>query len=499
MGKEVKIGLSVIGTLLCALGGVVYKQVTRQPEESVAAAISPAPPALRSGPRYASGPTVAAPPDETSTDAPAARTSSSRWNPDPAAPADDSTDVASTDESTHTSSTSSASVSNPFHSRAADTSESAPADPTGDVTANSYDDAATEPGADSYDAQATTDSAEYAATPTPDDYLAADVDTAEPTADAPLTDASTPETERAEPMRQPASNRFAADKYTPHDGAATQSPSEEWSEPADASFREPNAFQPDPDVQLTSGPQSSRRSPARAADASGGYGSPTAPPSRTRASEPNYQTPQTGYGNQNGYGTQEGYGTPEPAADPTVIREEDPANSMVQDPGSEEYVVEPDENFWAIAKKLYGSGAYFKALYEYNRPQYPRSDQLRAGDIIAAPPLTILERKYPHLCPRPADPEKTRLGNTRSISSNRRMASVATGGGGRTYTVEEGDTLFDIARHELGKAGRWVDIYDLNREQLGQDFDYLQPGTVLMLPADDSDPRTTQPHAPLRR
>ena len=46
----------------------------------------------------------------------------------------------------------------------------------------------------------------------------------------------------------------------------------------------------------------------------------------------------------------------------------------------------------------------------------------------------------------------------------------------------EGDTLFNIARYELGKASRWAEIYDLNRDVLGKDFNYLTPGTQLTLP-----------------
>ena len=60
--------------------------------------------------------------------------------------------------------------------------------------------------------------------------------------------------------------------------------------------------------------------------------------------------------------------------------------------------------------------------------------------------------------------------------------------GGRTYQVQEGDTLFDIARNELGKASRWGEIYELNREALGKDFDYLTPGMRLTLPAKDAAP-----------
>jgi nucleoid-associated protein YgaU len=65
-------------------------------------------------------------------------------------------------------------------------------------------------------------------------------------------------------------------------------------------------------------------------------------------------------------------------------------------------------------------------------------------------------------------------------------ASTRIGGGGRVYTVADGDTLFEIARHELGKPARWAEIYQLNRDQLGDDFDYLRPGTELVLPVDAS-------------
>ncbi len=73
----------------------------------------------------------------------------------------------------------------------------------------------------------------------------------------------------------------------------------------------------------------------------------------------------------------------------------------------------------------------------------------------------------------------------RSDSRGRR-ASAPSASGGRTHTVAEGESLFDIARNELGKASRWVEIYDLNAEALGNDIDNLTPGTQIILPDDDA-------------
>ncbi len=85
----------------------------------------------------------------------------------------------------------------------------------------------------------------------------------------------------------------------------------------------------------------------------------------------------------------------------------------------------------------------------------------------------LLER-YAELCPkqRKAPPAHSTLV---PASTRHRV-------GERVYVVGEGDTLFDIAKYELGKATRWAEIYELNRDVLGDEFDYLRPGTELVLP-----------------
>jgi hypothetical protein len=53
---------------------------------------------------------------------------------------------------------------------------------------------------------------------------------------------------------------------------------------------------------------------------------------------------------------------------------------------------------------------------------------------------------------------------------------------GQTYTVAGGESLFDIARCKLGKASRWVEIYDLNADVLGKDIDSLPSGISIVIP-----------------
>jgi len=157
------------------------------------------------------------------------------------------------------------------------------------------------------------------------------------------------------------------------------------------------------------------------------------------------------------------------------------------------YEVLPNESFYSIAERLYGTPAYYQALTEHNRRQYPNG-RLKPGDVILAPSPEELAKTYPALCPRPDRREEIERRNT-LVSSPGRVR------GGRVYVVQEGDTLYDIARYELGKARRWAEIYELNRDVIGKQFDYLTPGMQLVLPDSGSSlgPVTQRPGSGLNR
>jgi nucleoid-associated protein YgaU len=53
----------------------------------------------------------------------------------------------------------------------------------------------------------------------------------------------------------------------------------------------------------------------------------------------------------------------------------------------------------------------------------------------------------------------------------------------KTYTVDSGDNLSAIAEQELGDANRWREIYDLNKDVIGDNPDLIQPGMELKLPS----------------
>jgi nucleoid-associated protein YgaU len=154
------------------------------------------------------------------------------------------------------------------------------------------------------------------------------------------------------------------------------------------------------------------------------------------------------------------------------------------------YEVQPNDSYWTISERLYGTGAYFKALAQHNQGKGASEDRLQPGTLILAPDVAQLEKSYPDLCPKASRREAMQSqsqSRTSTVSTRNQYRS------GRTYTVVEGDTLFNIARYELGKASRWAEIYDLNRDVLGKDFNYLTPGTQLTLPDGEKSDTLAQP------
>ena len=151
-----------------------------------------------------------------------------------------------------------------------------------------------------------------------------------------------------------------------------------------------------------------------------------------------------------------------------------PIGGLSRQPNNGRYIVEPGDSMWVISQKVYGTGGFFKALQQHNRSRFPHSHRLHIGDEILTPEVEILRQQYPEYCPkeRRVQPGTPR---TRPVHGQKRFGSA-------TYVVEEGDTLYDIAHYKLGDGGRWLEIYQRNRDVLHEDFNYLKPGTKLILP-----------------
>ena len=158
--------------------------------------------------------------------------------------------------------------------------------------------------------------------------------------------------------------------------------------------------------------------------------------------------------------------TTEPA--PVVISGETAVANLaqqVQDAKSTyEYVVKANQTLSDVAEEVLGDRNAWRKLYEANKDRLKDPNHVRAG----------MKLVY----------EKLKGGTqataaARPVARTTTVAASAPRAQGRTYTVKKGESLYGIARDQLGKPGRWKEIAQLNGIAGGG----VRAGQVLKMPA----------------
>lgn len=172
------------------------------------------------------------------------------------------------------------------------------------------------------------------------------------------------------------------------------------------------------------------------------------------------------------------------AAPPTPVRE-DQVNGV---PRSmlKRHDVREGESIYRIAQNAYGDGKLWTKLVDFNKGKIAANGSVRQGvtlllpprDALLGKPLPALDtdtaKKAPVTPSKPqSKPEPSRI----DPQPERAVAAAK----GKTYVVQRGDSLSDIAKKTLGSARRWNEIVDLNRDVL-DDENSLVVGVTLKLP-----------------
>jgi len=136
------------------------------------------------------------------------------------------------------------------------------------------------------------------------------------------------------------------------------------------------------------------------------------------------------------------------------------------------HVVEPNENFWTIARLYYSSGRYYRALWKANADKYPEIDKLTVNDVILVPPADDLDPAF-------IDAPRTRAPATLSgalrhprVDPRNDAAEAAESSASSSLT---GDTRVSTARTNRGLA---VSIPVRRSSRTDLDLDLPEPQTV---------------------
>lgn len=158
---------------------------------------------------------------------------------------------------------------------------------------------------------------------------------------------------------------------------------------------------------------------------------------------------------------------PEPAAPAPVTTAASPVEvAAAKLPELLHYTVKAGQTLRDVAQELLGDRRRWQEIARVNKDKLPDPDLVREGMDLVFP--------REQATPKPASTTATTL-----PASASNQATTVAAGAGRTYTVAKGDTLFSIAKRELGAGGRYKEIKSLN----GLTSDQVATGTVLRLPA----------------
>ncbi len=134
----------------------------------------------------------------------------------------------------------------------------------------------------------------------------------------------------------------------------------------------------------------------------------------------------------------------------------------------ETYIVQPNDNFWTISKKVYGSGRYFEALAQHNTAVVPDPAKMKPGLKIATPTAVELQARFPKLL--------ATAGMQDTVQD-----PVSLGLPGDVYVAQSGDNFWEISKRLYGD-GKYFRALEQHNAAIVNDPQKLKPGMKLAAP-----------------
>jgi nucleoid-associated protein YgaU len=147
-----------------------------------------------------------------------------------------------------------------------------------------------------------------------------------------------------------------------------------------------------------------------------------------------------------------------------------------------------------LAQHYLGRSDRYMELFQYNRNVLRNPDELPIGAELRIPsqvalPTTSGSAALPAapmtpispLLPLPQIPTAPSASGKTTLPASAKTTAAPQQPGQRTYTVQAGDNLVDIARKFYGDGRRYESLYEANRRVMHNPTD-LKPGMVLVVP-----------------
>lgn len=152
-----------------------------------------------------------------------------------------------------------------------------------------------------------------------------------------------------------------------------------------------------------------------------------------------------------------------PSPSPIVVAPTQPSQPVQ---ANTTYVVQKGDTLWHIAEREYGNGQYFSHISQDNNLKNP--NLILVGQSLKITALT--------------DQQKAQAPTSKGQISDNAWSSDKTVY--VDYTIVKGDSLWKIAKAQLGDPYRWPELYQVNKAVIGKNADLIYPGTVIKVPTD---------------
>jgi len=220
---------------------------------------------------------------------------------------------------------------------------------------------------------------------------------------------------------------------------------------------------------------------------------PAVQPDRLAANGPATQAANSGPNAQPFRGGQPGQIDPRGDARPAVGATGQPARDPRADPNERaaprgrEYTVKSSDTLSSIAAANYGSKSRnaVNAIFDANRGVLSDPDHLKVGTVLLLPTATSDDRGQSS-DQTAAQPTESAVDPLKAVAPREKRAAAesapsAESAATRWYQVKKNDRYASIARDQLGDAGRWKELYDLNKDKF-PDPQRIREGVRIKLP-----------------
>lgn len=176
---------------------------------------------------------------------------------------------------------------------------------------------------------------------------------------------------------------------------------------------------------------------------------------------------------------------PAPAVKPTGSEWKSTSGSPVAGDWPKYHTVAKGETLAAIARKTYGDARKVDLILAAN-PEIKNPRSVRVGTKLTLP-STPEAAKSTEIAAAPAKVESKPVSlmartNLTPVDEKKDAPAANPLPGNKTYTVQQGDSLYSIAVETLGDGRKWPELMRANKAIVGADGSKIRPGMVLTIP-----------------